>query len=137
MPDTLVPRILIVDDEEAVLTTYRVILEGAGYEPTGAETCGAALELLRNNDFDLLLCDLSLDGGNSGLDVISAAVRKRHDIPTILMTGYADTELPPDLADARVTIMLKPISVSYLLGRIESLLGRTTGDISGDQNAAD
>jgi DNA-binding NtrC family response regulator len=137
MPETRAPRILIVDDEPGVVATYRIILNGAGYQATTAETYTKGLQLLRDIDFDLLLCDLSLDGTNSGLDVIKAALGKRSDIPAILMTGYSDTELPSDLKEARVRVLLKPIAVSDLLGTIKFLLGKGTGAASGSESAAD
>jgi DNA-binding NtrC family response regulator len=137
MPDTHAPRILIVDDEHAVVITYQIILNGAGYEAVAAETCAKGLQLLRDMEFDLLVCDLSLDGTNSGLDVIKAALSKRPEMPAILMTGYSDTELPSDLAHARVRLMVKPIAVADLLGTVDSLVRSDTSTNSASDNAAD
>lgn len=121
MNDQRRARILIVDDEPAILTSYSTILERLGYEVAQAETADQAYGLLNESDFDLLICDLSLQG-SSGLDVIGEALRRNPSLPVILMTGYIDTVLPEDLSDARITVVPKPANVPEVIRSIRELL---------------
>ena len=65
--------ILVVDDESSVLFTYRMILEQQGYAATAANTAAEALQQVAQQDFDLLLCDLSLEEKRTGFEVFNAA----------------------------------------------------------------
>ena len=59
-------RIVVVDDDPSVLTTYRMILEQKGYEVVPAPSAQEARRVLEGERLDLLLCDLSLGEGESG-----------------------------------------------------------------------
>lgn len=71
------PRILVVDDDAAVLQSCTTILEDEGFEVEVAATPQAGLDLLRQQRFALALTDLKLPGGLSGLEVSSAPPRSR------------------------------------------------------------
>lgn len=113
-------RIVIVDDDRAILLSHTIILQQAGYSVTGADNAAEALLLFCNQKFDLLMCDLSLDDGKSGLDVIDAALNEDASLAVILMTGYSDTELPPRLS--KVEVVAKPANITQLLNTIKALL---------------
>lgn len=122
MPDNASNRILLVDDDNAVLLSHSIILENQGYNVTRAATFASARELAREGSFDLLICDLSLDHGASGLDVVSEVLRRRPTAPVILMTGYSDTEISPELASARVKLISKPAVIPEFLRTVKVLL---------------
>ncbi len=129
-----IPRLLVVDDEPAVLMSHTAILQRTGYEVTPASTAEQAIQLLSERSFDLLICDLSL-GADSGLDVIAAAVRDHHAMPVVLMTGYSDALLPKELAEANITVVAKPTNVPEFLETIRRLL--RPGNGSDHTQAAD
>ena len=62
--------ILVVDDERAVLTTYGLILSKKGYDVETAISSVDALDCLKRRNFDLLLCDYSLEQEHTGFEVI-------------------------------------------------------------------
>jgi DNA-binding NtrC family response regulator len=129
--DGCAPRIAIIDDDRAILLSHTIILERAGYSVTGAATVADALAILSNQKFDLLMCDLSLDDGKSGLEVIEAALAEDSSMAVILMTGYSDTELPARFAAVR--LIAKPANVPNLLETIKTLLAqRRTATTSSD-----
>lgn len=128
MTDTTPPRILVADDEPAVLLSHSIILERQGYGVLTAGTFESALELVRNEDFDLLVCDLSLDHGTSGLDIINVALERKPRLPVILLTGYADTELPAHYSAQQVRLVTKPAPIPQFLQILESLLRRKDSD---------
>lgn len=81
------PRILVVDDDEAVLSSVYDILE-EDYEVVATVSPYEALELLRASPFEILLADLMMDE-LPGIDLIRAAQNTRPELQTIVMTGYA------------------------------------------------
>jgi DNA-binding NtrC family response regulator len=117
------PRTLIVDDEHAVRLTYSLILERHGHKVTVASSASEAKAALDRDQFDLLLCDLSLEERHTGLDVIRFARQRQPGVPAILITGYA-TEDVLQLAGAQSidSVLLKPVAIAEFLETIARLL---------------
>jgi DNA-binding response OmpR family regulator len=83
--------VLVVDDEESVLTTVQGILAEAGFEAVATSTCSEALDRLRQQSFDVVLSDVRLVDGD-GLRVVEEARRRSPPTPAILLTGYGSLE---------------------------------------------
>lgn len=119
------PHILIVDDEPPVLLTYELILRQQGYEVTAAASRQEALEQLGKASFELLICDLALDGERGGIDVIDRAREISAGVPAILLTGYASEEAIAEAAQKRIAILYKPIDIQELLATMRTLFTRS------------
>lgn len=115
------PAILVVDDEPSVLLTYSMILRQSGYEVTGVATAREAKSTLQEQCFDLLVCDLALEGSRSGFEVLEFARGRYPGLPVILFTGYATRELVEEAERKRITLLFKPIEVKDLLETIGKL----------------
>jgi len=85
-------KVLVVDDERNVLLTYKILLEQQGYETIASLTAKEGIGLIEKQDFDLLLCDLSLEEKRTGFEVIQAARSRSRTVPAVLLTGYASPE---------------------------------------------
>src|SRR5919202_257301 len=84
-------RLLIVDDEESLRITTAAILEQEGYEVRTAASGDEAVALLEGSDYDLVLTDLHMEGGD-GLSVL-AELRKRAPLTiAVVLTGFASVE---------------------------------------------
>jgi DNA-binding NtrC family response regulator len=116
------PRVLVVDDEAAVLFTYRMILEQQGYEVTAAATSREAMKAIETTDFDLVLCDFSLEQQHTGFEVIEAARVRRPDLPSVLLTGYASIETADSAKHQNIKVLFKPIDIQEFLGTTNALL---------------
>ena len=116
-------RILVVEDEPSVLTTYRMILEQQGYEVISAASSGEAQRLLEGSRPDLLLCDLSLEKQDSGFAVIDYARRRRPGMPSLLLTGYASKDVSDRAQHDGISVLFKPIDIQEFLDTISSKLG--------------
>jgi signal transduction histidine kinase len=84
-------RILVVDDEENLRITTAAILEKDGYIVDVAASGDEAISLLKNVDYDLVLTDLHMEGGD-GLSVLNQI---RHQFPftiSVVLTGFASVE---------------------------------------------
>lgn len=114
--------ILVVDDEPSVLLTNSMILRHHGYEVIGVATAREAKVVLEEQRFDMLVCDLALEGSRSGLDVLDFARTRYPGIPAILLTGYATRELGEETERKRITLLSKPIEVKDLMDTIGKLV---------------
>ncbi len=120
------PTILVVDDEPSVLLTYTAILRQNGYEATGVATAREARAALEKQRFDLLICDLALEGSRSGFEVLDFAQARHRGLPTVLLTGYATKELADEAERRHIILLFKPIEVSDLLDTIARLSRKQT-----------
>jgi len=125
--------ILVVDDESSVLFTYRMILEQQGYAAVAANTAAEALKQVAEKNFDLLLCDLSLEEKRSGFEVFDAARRKRPAVPCVLLTGYASKEAVERAEREGIAVLFKPIDIDEFLSTISSLLREKHDPIKSKQ----
>jgi DNA-binding response OmpR family regulator len=81
-------RLLVVEDEPILLMELEDLLTDLGCEVAGsAGQLGTAVDLARNLDFDLALCDVSL--GAERIDPVAEAVRAR-GLPVIFLTGHGE-----------------------------------------------
>ena len=115
-------RILVVDDEPSVLTTYRMILEQKGYEVVGVPSSEEARRALESSNPDLLLCDLSLEEKESGFKVIEYALRIQPELPSLLLTGYAGKDISDRAQRLGISVLLKPVDIQEFLGVIRAHL---------------
>jgi DNA-binding NtrC family response regulator len=116
-------KVLVVDDEPSVLSTYKMILDQSGYDAVAAATSKEAVAAIQKNDFDLILSDFSLEQQHTGFEVIAAARKKRQDVPCCILTGYATLETADQAEAIGVGILYKPIDIQEFLQVTSRLLG--------------
>lgn len=85
------PSILIVDDERATREAMAKFLR-IEYDVTLAEDGEAGINLIRSGNYELILSDIRMEPGPSGLDVLEAALKHQPPIPCILFTAYGSIE---------------------------------------------
>jgi len=128
-------KILVVDDEESMVTVIRYALEEAGFEVAAATDTTSACELVASFAPDLLILDVMLPGGSSGLD-LCRDIRARSSVPIIMLSARSeelDRVLGLELgADDYVT---KPFSPRELVSRVKAHL-RRSGPLSGPPSSA-
>ncbi len=85
-------RVLVIDDEEAVLSAVRRRLERAGYQVTTAENSEAGIELVGSTEepFEVIVTDMSMEDPDSGLRVLQAAFSRDLFAEVIVMTAYGN-----------------------------------------------
>jgi len=81
-------RILIVDDEESIRELLTKAFEEAGYEPTCVASAEEALEMAKNNHFQVYFLDLLLPGMN-GVELCRRIRKAKPTAFIFAMTGYA------------------------------------------------
>jgi PAS domain S-box-containing protein len=103
-------KVLLVDDHAEVRSTTAAVLEDGGHEVFQAGNGAEALTILkkRDCDFDVLITDYAMPH-LSGTDFLREARLLCPDVPALLITGYADTEMIHD-RPAGVEMLLKPFT---------------------------
>ncbi|MEP6732427.1 MAG: response regulator [bacterium] len=108
------PRVLIVDDQETVRVAIASLLSKRECDVVMADSGEAALERVRAEYFDVVLCDVVMPG-MSGLELLSEALLLDRDLPIIMLTGTSDMATARDaLARGAMDYLRKPIELDEL-----------------------
>jgi CheY-like chemotaxis protein len=124
-------RILLVDDDLAVLLTLKAVLEINGFE---VETAGSSAEAFARIDagvYHMVISDLRMETAEAGLEVIRAARRKNYAPATALLTAFPPSSdgwgtKPRDGEDwageNSASLLIKPLGTADLVRQVEALL---------------
>ena len=86
--------ILVIDDDHLVVKSLVRLLENEGYSVSGAESGNQALDLIRDNTFDLIISDIrmpDINGIQTSYNIRDFLKKnKKQAIPVIFITGYSD-----------------------------------------------
>jgi len=114
-------RILLVDDELAILLTLRAILEMNGFEVDTAASSKEAQNKLKNGVYEMVITDMRMETETSGYDVIRIARQQPYDPATALLTAYPS--LGNEWKNKGVhSLLVKPVNTDDLLRQLEALL---------------
>ena len=117
------PRILVVDDEQAVRDLLAKTLTMADYDVDTSPDGPAALDRLRVADYDLLITDLKMPGMD-GLSVIREARRIRPEIAVVIITGYSTEASAIEAINLGVAgYLTKPFRLPRILAAAARALG--------------
>lgn len=122
MPRTPKPRILIVDDEEDIVTNLEAFLEEEGYEVVTARDGEAALKKIEEEKPDLVLLDLNIPK-MSGLQILERIKPKETGIKVLIFSGLATKQdQEKALALGACGYLNKPIQIESLLQEIQRVM---------------
>ena len=113
-------RVLLVEDDAAVREIAGGLLRDLGCDVTTAENGASALE--EGVAFDLLMSDIVMPGGVSGVDLARSASTHRPDMAVLLTTGYAGERMDVAPADLPWPVLRKPFQVEQLAEMVSALL---------------
>jgi DNA-binding response OmpR family regulator len=116
-------RILIVEDEALTVLALKHELSELGYEIAGdARTAAEALRAAEDNQADLVLMDIQLEGGVSGV-AAAAAMRGHLNVPVVFLTAHASIETVARAVESGAFgYLVKPYTVPELKAAIEIAL---------------
>ena len=118
----MLEHILVVEDDEFMRLTLETELETAGYRVSLAENGQAAIELARQQHFDLIICDIRMPGLN-GLETLSALRAHQPEARNIVVTGYADPDAPITAVKLKVDdYLMKPFTSEQFLASVRKSL---------------
>ena len=114
-------RILLADDELAILLTLKAILEMNGFEVETAASAREAEQKLATAQFDMVITDMRMETETAGYDVIRAARKQSYNPATAILTAYPSLGTDWKNHGAQ-SLLVKPVNTHDLLRQIEALL---------------
>src|SRR5215211_5189540 len=107
-------RLLVVDDEESLRITTAAIFEKEGYIVHTASSGDEAIALLNVGDYDLVLTDLHMEGGD-GLSVLNQIRRQAPLTISVVLTGFASVESAiAALQEGAYDYLVKPCDIESM-----------------------
>ena len=125
------PRILVVDDEQAVRDLLSKTLTMADYDVDAADDGPSALDKMRAVEYDLLITDLKMPGMD-GLSVIREARKLAPDLRVIIITGYSTEASAIEAINLGVSgYLTKPFRLPRILAAAARALGEPVPTADG------
>ncbi len=110
----IVPRVLIVDDDETVLLVLKRALDQLGWQATGVSNGAAGLAAYKENSFDVVLLDLNMPGLD-GFAVLEKLREIDREVVVVIMTAYNSTELVVRaMRGGAFDYLSKPLNMDHL-----------------------
>ena len=117
-------RVLVVDDEDSIRNAIAKFLKSRGFDVSTASDGTTALDLLQQERFDALLCDVRMPG-MSGTEVVPRAMELRPDLAVVMLTAVNDAPTATEaLAKGALDYLMKPVELDDLAAAVERALRR-------------
>ena len=122
---SLIPNVLVIDDEPAVRSQLSRLYEQSGYSVETAASAEDGLRQLDQGRIDFVITDIKLPG-MSGADLIAAMQESCPDVPVIAITGYLDIDIAVKvLKYGAVDFVVKPFDLVSVRDATAAALERT------------
>jgi DNA-binding response OmpR family regulator len=122
----LKPRLLLIDNDDALLEALSIRLSNEGYECITANSGSQGLSLFNETDYVAVITDLNMPGGD-GIAVCES-IRASSDVPLIIMTGFESSYADPLSELSNIYLMHKPFDISALLDELDIAIEMTIVD---------
>lgn len=114
-------RILVVDDDVAVLLTLKAVLELHDFEVHTAQSASDAIAKLKEGTYQMVITDMRMESDTAGFEVVHAAKQQHYRPATAILTAYPPLEVDWRNGGAE-SLLVKPVGTKDLVRQIEALL---------------
>jgi ActR/RegA family two-component response regulator len=122
-PATSTYRVLLVDDDDTVLQTLKLVLESDGFKVVSAASVNQALKCISCQTFDVLVSDLHMPELGDGLTVVSAMRHANPRAVTVIFSSFPEMQLAADaILKQTDEVVIKPQGVGNLVHAIRERL---------------
>jgi DNA-binding response OmpR family regulator len=112
-------RVLLVDDEVAILLTMKAVLEMNGFEVETAASAREARMKIKHDEYQMVMTDMRMESDAAGREVIQAARTAPYHPAVALLTAFPEDNWSEMGADQ---MLVKPMQTAVLVKQIEQLL---------------
>lgn len=113
-------RILLVDDELAILLTLKAVLEISGFDVETAASAREAKMKIRAHEYHMVITDLRMESDHAGMEVVAAAKKSACRPAVAMLTAFP---VPGSEGEEGADkLLVKPMNTSDLLRQLEALL---------------
>lgn len=128
MLETVVSKVLVVDDDDSLREILTLVLEDGGFEVKSARDVNSALKLIGCQTFDVLISDLHMPSAGDGLTVVSAMRHSNPQAVTIIFSAFPEMQRAAATILAQADdILVKPDAIGNLVALIREKLDKGTG----------
>lgn len=118
-------RILIVDDDQIFNTLLSDVFKQAGYTVHSSASADEALEVLKSEQFDLIVTDQRMPG-TSGTQFVRKLMDSHKGLPVVMVSGFLNNDdIRQLIRDGIGGIFIKPLNIFQLLKRASQLIERS------------
>lgn len=117
--------VLVIDDEESILTSLKFLLGNSGYTVMTAASATEGLKIIKELEHELsvIVTDLFLPGGFDGFDIIQAVKDLGTHIPIIMITAFGNVETAVRaMQNGAYTFLTKPVDIKVLLEQMNKAI---------------
>ncbi|MGM0621196.1 MAG: sigma-54-dependent transcriptional regulator [Bacteroidota bacterium] len=119
-------KILVIDDERSIRNTLKDILEYEKYEVDLAEDGKKALEIVKNAEYDIVLCDIKMPGMD-GIEVLEQLQEMTPDTPVVMISGHGNIDTAVEsIKKGAYDFIEKPLDLNRLLITIRNAMDKST-----------
>jgi DNA-binding NtrC family response regulator len=119
------PKILVIDDERAIRNTLKDILEYEKYDVELAENANKALEIIKGNEFDVILCDIKMPDMD-GIELLPKLVETHPDTSVVMISGHGNIDTAVDaIKKGAFDFIEKPLDLNRLLITIRNAMDKS------------
>ena len=132
-------RILLVDDELAILLTLKAVLEISGFDVETAASAREAKMKIRGHEYHMVITDMRMESANAGMEVVAAAKKAAYRPAVAMLTAFPEPAFESE--NGADKMLVKPMHTSDLLRQLEALLvthedEKRKSDVSGSSPAS-
>lgn len=115
-------KILWVDDEIDLLKPHVMFLESKGYEVNKATNGSDAVDLIRENDFEIVFLDENMPG-MTGLETLTEIKNIRRELPVVMITKSEEEHIMEDAIGSKIAdYLIKPVNPNQILLSLKKIL---------------
>jgi DNA-binding response OmpR family regulator len=126
-------RVLLVDDDVAILLTMKAVLEMSGFDVETAASAREARSKIKLNEYQMVMTDMRMESDAAGREVIQAARTAAYHPAVALLTAFPEDDWSEMGADQ---MLVKPMQTAILVKQIEALLEGHAAKLARLSNAA-
>jgi CheY-like chemotaxis protein len=130
-PKQAAHRVLIAEDDDPLRDMLETILRLEGHQVAtvpSADEMFAMVTTSNEHPFDVIVTDIRMPGGHSGLDIVATLRSTGHQIPIIVMTAFPDDGTRLRAEALNTLLIAKPFSLQTICSAIGRLGGRSPSD---------
>ncbi|MDP4185875.1 MAG: sigma-54 dependent transcriptional regulator [Bacteroidota bacterium] len=118
-------RILVIDDERSIRNTLKDILEYEKYQVDLSENGHEGLEKIKENDYDIVLCDIKMPGMD-GIEVLEKITDHKPDVPVVMISGHGNIDTAVEsIKKGAYDFIEKPLDLNRLLITIRNAMDKS------------
>ena len=115
------PKVLIIDDEDAVRSYLASLIQRFGYKTETVATCADAIQKMEGSDIDMIIADIFLPDSPPQTEWIAQLKKSAAGRPLVIISGYPSEELvAAGDSEGVMAFLTKPFELAFIKSMLSS-----------------